>query len=108
MLITYGIVSASYIQFHKKLRLAAAGQDPEIPQTADLQVYRRDNPSYPFKSRWQPLTAYYATISCALIAFFNGWGTLVPPVGVEDFFGCYVSVRNPCSLPEIAQPTASN
>jgi len=92
MLVSYGLVSASYIQFHKKLRLAADGKDGTIDQTVDLSLYIRDDARFPFKSRWQPLSAYYSTAACALIVLFNGWGTLVPPVNVHDFFGCYVSV----------------
>lgn len=99
MLITYGIVSASYIQFYGKLQRAATGQDetvliPAADGRVDLSIYQRGHPGYPFKSRWQPYTAYYATISCVLIVFFNGWGTLVPPVATGDFFGCYTAVRH--------------
>jgi len=96
MLITYGIVSASYIQFYKKLYLARAGRDPSVGDI-DPSFYDRSHPSYPFRSRWQPYTAYYATTACTLIVLFNGWGTLVPPFATGDFFGCYSAVRHTLS-----------
>jgi len=93
MLISYGIVSASYIQFHKKLHLAASSLDETINQPVNFILYNRETSKYPFNSRWQPITAYYGTISCAFIVLFNGWGTLVTPVALEDFFSCYFPVR---------------
>jgi yeast amino acid transporter len=101
MLITFGLVSASYIQFYKQLQLAAEGADPVIDRTLDRRLYDREDVRYPYKSRGQPLRAYYAVAASTLIVLFNGWGTLIPPVN-EDFLGSYVSVRSPASLKNLS------
>ena len=96
VLVTCGLVSASYIQFYKKLRLAAEVKDGTIDAAAvDLTLYTRDEDRFTYKSR-RELVAYFVAPACALIVLFNGWATLMPPgarvVEVDDLLGCYIPV----------------
>jgi amino acid permease len=72
---------------------AATGQIQSLNHTAqDLQAYNRHNRHYPFKSRGQWLKASYGILGCCLLAFFNGWRSLVIPFSPADFIASYVSV----------------
>jgi amino acid transporter len=77
------------------INAAAQGNDENISNKDDPQVrqlYDRDSPQYPYRSHGQYLRAWYALIGCTLFVLFNGWRTFVPPMSVNDFVACYVSV----------------
>ncbi|KAH8892810.1 hypothetical protein GQ53DRAFT_763933 [Thozetella sp. PMI_491] len=96
MLITYALISASFIEFYKCVNAAAEGQDDNITNKDDpevRQLYNRDSPQYPYRSHGQYLRAWYALISCVLFILFNGWRTFVQPMSIEDFIGCYISIK---------------
>ncbi|KAH7012829.1 amino acid permease-domain-containing protein [Ilyonectria destructans] len=95
MMITYGLVAASFIAFYKSLKDAAAGQSREVVDIYNplvKQLYDRSHPRYPYRSHGQYLRAYYAVFACSLFVIFNGWRTFITPVSIEDIFGCYIAI----------------
>ncbi|KAJ4094501.1 hypothetical protein NW760_012670 [Fusarium oxysporum] len=95
MMITYGLVAASFIEFYKSVEGAAAGQTMEVVDIYNplvRQLYDRSNPRYPYRSHGQCLRAYYAVLACSLFVIFNGWRTFISPVNIKDFFGCYIAI----------------
>ncbi|KAH7129176.1 amino acid permease-domain-containing protein [Dactylonectria macrodidyma] len=95
MMITYGLVAASFIAFYKSVNDAAAGQTMDVVDIYNplvKQLYDRSHPRYPYRSHGQYLRAYYAVLACTLFVLFNGWRTFISPMNLEDFFGCYIAI----------------
>ena len=115
ILITYTVICAAFLRFFKwsvthsnhpgtsyrqcllivcSTRRATQGLDPPtLDAGQDRAAYNRENKStYPYKSHWQYLRAWYGMIACGAMAFFNGWRTIDPIAG-EDFVASYISVR---------------
>jgi amino acid transporter len=114
-LIVYCFTCAAYLRFYKwsvalqyittgvhtqlmcfsmySINRAASGEDPRIEPNQDIRAYDRENDRfYPYKSHGQYLRAWYGLCGCVLIAFFNGWRSLIPPMSVADFVASYINV----------------
>ncbi|EWC47109.1 hypothetical protein DRE_03478 [Drechslerella stenobrocha 248] len=58
-LIVYACISASYIRFFEGLR--------------HRNTFSRRDPRYPYRSRFQPVRAWYGLIGSSMVIIFNGW-----------------------------------
>ncbi|EPS40554.1 hypothetical protein H072_5583 [Dactylellina haptotyla CBS 200.50] len=58
-LIVYACISVSYIRFFEGLR--------------HRNTFSRRDPHYPYRSRSQPVRAWYGLIGSSLVVIFNGW-----------------------------------
>jgi amino acid transporter len=114
ILIVYGVVCVSYLEFYKwyvisvlnmrlrnvqlttkSIQLAANGDDENVNDKDDPDVrqhFDRNSPGYPYKSHGQWLRACYGLLGCFLLVVFNGWRSLGSPMKTGDFLGCYISV----------------
>jgi amino acid transporter len=75
------------------IKRAAASHDPRIPRSQNLELYNRDAATFPYRSHWQYLRAWYGVVACGLMAFFNGWRSISPFSG-GDFVASYISVSD--------------
>ncbi|KAI1862630.1 uncharacterized protein JN550_010155 [Neoarthrinium moseri] len=95
LMITYGLLAASYLSFFRSIKAAAEGRDENIENKDAPEIrrlYDRDGPQYPYKSHGQYIRACYALFGCSVLILFNGWRTLVPPTGIQDFVACYIAL----------------
>ncbi|KAF3080673.1 hypothetical protein TWF102_002127 [Orbilia oligospora] len=58
-LIVYACISASYIRFFEGLR--------------HRNTFSRRDARYPYRSRFQPIRAWYGLIGSSMVVIFNGW-----------------------------------
>ncbi|KAI1336878.1 hypothetical protein F5Y15DRAFT_418446 [Xylariaceae sp. FL0016] len=95
LMITYGLMAASFLSFFNSIKAAAEGRDESIDNKDDPEVrrlYDRDHPQYPYRSHAQWLRAVYAVFGCTMLILFNGWRTFVSPMSVSDFVACYIAI----------------
>ncbi|KAK6346289.1 hypothetical protein TWF730_010619 [Orbilia blumenaviensis] len=58
-LIVYACISVSYIRFFEGLR--------------HRNTFSRRDPRYPYRSKFQPIRAWYGLIGSSMVVIFNGW-----------------------------------
>ncbi|KAI5922067.1 amino acid permease-domain-containing protein [Camillea tinctor] len=95
LMITYGLLAASFLSFFRSIKAAAEGLDENIDNKDDpevRQLYDRNHPQYPYRSHAQWLRASYALFGCVVLVLFNGWRTFVSPMSVSDFVACYIAI----------------
>ena len=60
---------------------------------AQVAMYDRDNPRYPYKSHGQWLKACYGLVACTLLVLFNGVGPFLEhPFDTRRFIASYIGV----------------
>ncbi|KAG9783424.1 amino acid permease, partial [Aureobasidium melanogenum] len=75
-LINFAVMSFTYIKFKRA-----------------LDVQRVDRNTLPYKSWWQPFSAYYALVGCSVMAFVGGYTVFLPGNwDVPTFLFSYTSV----------------
>ncbi|EHY55765.1 general amino acid permease agp2 [Exophiala dermatitidis] len=75
-LINFAVMSFTYIKFKRA-----------------LDVQRVDRNTLPYKSWWQPFSAYYALVGCSVMAFVGGYPVFLPGNwDVPTFLFSYTSV----------------
>ncbi|KAL8829028.1 MAG: hypothetical protein Q9191_002250 [Dirinaria sp. TL-2023a] len=86
------IFSATSAGLNALIKRAAQGFEPggqNIEQ--DQAAYNRENKSsYPYKSHWQYVRAWFGLLACSFVALFNGWQTFHPFSG-GDFIAAYIT-----------------
>ncbi|KAH8671349.1 amino acid permease-domain-containing protein [Xylariales sp. PMI_506] len=95
LMITYGLLAASFLSFFRSIKAASEGLDENIDNKDSpevRQLYDREHPQYPYKSHGQYIRACYALFGCTVLVLFNGWRTFVPPMSVNDFIACYIAL----------------
>jgi len=54
-------------------------------------MHDRTSNTYPFQSRFQPVTAIFGLVSCSLLVIFNGWDTFIAkPIKPVDVIAAYL------------------
>ncbi|RDI79143.1 hypothetical protein Vi05172_g10864 [Venturia inaequalis] len=72
ILIIYGVVAVTYLEFYKCVNQAAKGGDDSLDDKDDPEVrsqYDRNSPGYPYKSHGQWLRACYALTDISIFIF---------------------------------------
>lgn len=93
IMIVYAVICSAYLRFYRSIKRAAQGFEPagqNIEQ--DQAAYNRENKSsYPYKSHWQYVRAWFGLLACSFVALFNGWQSFHPFSG-GDFIAAYISI----------------
>ena len=91
MLIVYTIVCLAFLSF-KSRTMDGSEADGVVVHTSSGTFLNRNASDYPYKSHLQWARAAYGLVGCALVLFFNGWKSVLPPFSTPDFFASYTNV----------------
>ncbi|KIN04574.1 hypothetical protein OIDMADRAFT_101530 [Oidiodendron maius Zn] len=90
LLIVYIVICATYLCFYKTL------EEIKLCNTisdAQIAMFDRDHPRYPYKSHGQWMKALYGLIACTLIVVFNGIGPFLQrPFDIRQIVAYYVGI----------------
>ena len=90
MMIVYTMVALAFLSF-KTRTIDGNETDSVVVHTNGGTMLNRNATDYPYKSHLQWTRAAYAVLGCALLLFFQGWKSFLPPFSTPDFFASYTN-----------------